>query len=1004
MEGIDDGDRIAIVAMECRLPGADNVQEFWQKLVDGDDAIRDLSEQDLREAGIPPEEWRRADYVRRAGVLEGVDEFDSEYFGYSSREADAMDVQQRLMLESAVALCERANFDPSSSDRRVGVFAGSALSTYLFGVVNGSDLVSTLGEMVVRHGNDKDFLATRISYKLNLKGPSVNVQTACSTGLVAVHSAVQSLLLNECDAAIAGAVHVRVPQASGYKYQVGGVLSPDGTCRPFDADANGTLFANGLGLVMLRRLKDAIADGDQVWAVIGGSAVNNDGAAKMSFTAPSVAGQVDVLSDALAVSGADASDIRYIEAHGTGTALGDPVEIEAIKQAFGAEGPRCGIGSLKGSFGHLNIAAGIVGLIKAALVLKHNYVPPTRNLRETNPDLNLEGSRYFIVKGGEPLTEDGNGWVGVSAFGMGGTNSHVLLRAYDEVAEQATERDEVPVVLTLSARSADALDRQAARLVDHLAADPELSLAACALTLQRGRALHPHRAALAASTVKDAVARLRSGRFHRGAGAETTDLAFIFAGQGTQRRGMGARLAAANPKFAEHLEEALEALAGHAQFDVRAVLLSDSDVDITDTTVAQPVLFAVEHALAATLLAEGVRPNYVLGHSLGELVAATVAGVFELHDAAEVVVKRASLMGACAPGSMLAVDRLQPFADRVARGELSVAARNSSSQLVLSGSHAAIEEALDLASQAGVSAHKLATSHAFHSPLMTDAATSFFDFLQAFPLKSPEIPMISNITGGVLTEYEARNPRYWADHLLRTVDFSQSLATLADLGVAQFVEIGAGRAMTNLVKANYAPTGLSPDVVPVLSDAEYEDEAFADAVALGWANDPRVRLDAFMLAERMVALPTYAFERRSHWVAPSGGFAFEQPPSGSDPLARDEEAVDSTSIPAARTQDGLADASTTQERLPDSRAQAAMDEVREVVESIFSGFVGQVSGREDVGFFELGGNSLMAIQLINRVRETFEVDLAVRDFYENSSVIATAGVVTSLLLKESVDA
>lgn len=412
-----DDDAVAIVAMECRLPQAADVDEFWQLLVDGHTAVTDLTDGQVAAAGVPAAQRSRPDYVKRAGVLDGVAEFDSGYFGYSQREADILDVQQRLMLEKSVALLERANIDPQRTDQRIGVFAGSGMSTYVFGALRRPDLVESLGEMLVRHGNDKDFLATRISYKLNLRGPSLNVQTACSTGLVAVHSAVQSLLLNECDAAVAGAVYIRVPQESGYQYQVGGVLSPDGVCRPFDAGANGTLFTNGLGLVLLKRLDDAIADGDRVYAVIAGSAVNNDGAQKVSFTAPSVSGQVAVLREALEISGAEPGDLDYLEAHGTGTALGDPIEIEAIKQAFGTEGAPCGIGSLKGNFGHLNIAAGIVGLIKAALVLDRGYVPPTVNVREINPALELEGSRYYVTTEGRELDPGRTHWVGVSEIG-----------------------------------------------------------------------------------------------------------------------------------------------------------------------------------------------------------------------------------------------------------------------------------------------------------------------------------------------------------------------------------------------------------------------------------------------------------------------------------------------------------------------------------------------------------------------------------------------------------
>ncbi|WP_306333660.1 beta-ketoacyl synthase N-terminal-like domain-containing protein [Streptomyces sp. KL118A] len=997
-----DDELIAIVSMECRLPQADGVDEFWQKLVDGDSAVRDLTDEEVAAAGVPEGRRSRADYVKRAGVIDGLAEFDSTYFGYSPREADILDVQQRLMLESSVSLLERANIDPQRTRQRIGVFAGSGMSTYLFGALRRRDLVESLGEMVIRHGNDKDFLATRTSYKLNLRGPSVNVQTACSTGLVAVHSAVQSLLLNECDAAIAGAVHVRLPQHAGYRYQVGGVLSPDGVCRPFDSGANGTVFTNGIGLVLLKRLRDAVADGDEVHAVIAASAVNNDGAEKVSFTAPSVSGQVEVLSDALQISGAKQTDITYIEAHGTGTALGDPIEIEAIKQAYGLDGAPCGIGSLKGNFGHLNIAAGIIGLIKAALVLKHGYVPPTVNVDEVNPALELDGSRYFVTTEGLPLDRGSENWAGVSAFGMGGTNGHVILKSFepspaDESAAEAPADDAAaagPSILTFSARSEDALRGQAAALADRLAADPAASLAAYAHTLREGRTLHPYRASLAAVDRAEAVTRLRAGRYHRGAEAGTNEIAFVFAGQGTQRQAMGAALATKNEHFARRLAEAVDAVNEHTDFDVNTYLGPDGPVDGIDTSVAQPLLFAVEYALATALVDAGVRPHYVLGHSLGEIVAATVAGVFDLRSAAALVATRARLMGGCPTGSMLAVDRLDEFRDLLDGGDLVVAATNSPAQFVLSGTHEAVDEAVARAADAGVRHQRLATSHAFHSPLMRGAAEEFRAFLHTVEFRAPGIALVSNITGRVLTEYEARSPHYWADHLLRTVDFAESMETLRAAGVRRFIEIGAGRSMSNLVRANLAAeAGLTPELAQTLGELEHEEESFADAVALGWAADPEVPVEAYATAARMVSLPTYAFERHVHWVEPTLGFGADD--DADAPVAASLSVPAPVPAPAAAP----APAASAADSGP-ADLDGPTEEIRGIVAKIFESFIGAPAAAHEREFFELGGNSLMAIQLINKLRETFELDFSVRDFYENSSVSATTNVITSLLLEE----
>ncbi|WP_306321425.1 MULTISPECIES: beta-ketoacyl synthase N-terminal-like domain-containing protein [unclassified Streptomyces] len=1012
----NDDELIAIVSMDCRLPQAGGVEEFWQKLVDGESAIRDLTDAEVAAAGVPADRRGRTDYVKRAGVLDGVAEFDSAYFGYSPREADVLDVQQRLMLESSVTLLERANIDPHRTEKRIGVFAGSGMSTYLFGALSRPELVDSLGEMVVRHGNDKDFLATRISYKLNLHGPSVNVQTACSTGLVAVHSGVQSLLLNECDAAIAGAVYVRVPQESGYQYQVGGVLSPDGVCRPFDAGANGTLFTNGLGLVLLKRLRDAIADGDRVHAVIAGSAVNNDGAQKVSFTAPSVSGQVGVLSEALQISGAKQTDVTYIESHGTGTQLGDPIEIEAIKQAYGYDGAPCGIGSLKGNFGHLNIAAGIIGLIKAALVLQHRYVPPTINVGEVSPALDLDGSRYFVTTEGRALDGDGEQWAAVSAFGMGGTNSHVLLKSFEQALAEPAEPGESaepgasgesgepdesgasadgPAVLTFSARTEDALRGQALALAEHLAAHPDASLAQYAYTLREGRTRHPFRASLAAVDRAEAITRLKAERYHRGSGAGEQEIAFVFAGQGTQRRAMGAVLAAKNRQFARRLDEAVEAVNAHLDFDVRTCLGPDGQVDGIDTSIAQPLLFVVEYALATALVDAGVRPRYVLGHSLGEIVAATVAGVFDLPVAAELVATRARLMGDCPGGAMLAVTDTGPLADLLDDGSLSVAATNSPRQTVLSGSHEAIEAAAARAADAGVQHQRLATSHAFHSPLMREAADAFRAFLGTVELRAPRIPLVSNVTGRPLTEYEARSPHYWADHLLRPVRFTESVEALREAEVTRFVEIGPGRAMSNLVKAAFGTEAAGLELAQALGDSEHEDEAFADAVALGWAADPEVPLAPYASAERMTSVPTYAFDRQVHWVEPVLGFAAQDAPTrvpAQTPAQTPTQAP--TDTPADAPTDAPAEAASA------DGSDEATAEIRRIVGGVFEGFLGAAAADTDSEFFALGGNSLMAIQLINKLRETFELDFSVRDFYENSSVSATTNVIKALLLEE----
>lgn len=987
---------IAIIAMECRIPGADNVDKLWDLLLAGHSPLRDLSDEELADAGVAARTRSQADYVRRASILEDVDKFDAGYFDISPREADVLDVQQRMMLEASVTLLNRANVDPSRCGQRIGVFAGSAFSTYLFGVLEQAELVDTLGEMLVRHSNDKDFLATRISYKLNLEGPSVNVQTSCSTGLVAAHMASQSLLLGECDMAIAGAVSIRLPQHTGYRYQPDGVLARDGVCRPFDEAATGTVFTNGLGLVLLKRLRDAMDDGDDIIAVIAGSAVNNDGGKKVGFTAPSVSGQIDALSAALAVSGVPAEAVQFIEAHGTGTTLGDPIEVEAIRRAYGEDGPPCAIGSVKGHFGHFNIAAGIIGLIKAALVVKHGVIPPTLHLERVNPALGLEGSRFFVPADTRHLETGRTRFAAVSAFGMGGTNSHAIVKsppARKAAVPPAAGVIERPQVLAFSARSEKALARMAASLADHFSAHQDASFADAAHTALTGRPRFGWRAAIVARDASEAAARLRSGDFPRGTEGAKPGLAFVFGGQGTQRQGMGQDLALHCEPFRRHLDLALAAFDEGTRAALSALIWGPAGQDPQDTGVAQPLVFAVEYALARTLMDSGLQPDYLVGHSLGELVAAAVSGIFSLETAAQLVTVRARAMAACEPGAMLSVDALAPYEPLIREGRIAVAARNAERQLVLSGPFAAIEACEAIARQQGLACQRLRTSHAFHSPMMAAAAAEFHACLAGVKFEAARIPIVANITGRVLTEYEYRNPGYWSDHLLRTVQFSDSIQTLLGLGVRQFVEVGSGHAMGNLVRANLRQdaTG-SCEIVHSLAGVEGEYAAFLEAVALAWTRSPQVELARFVDGRQRVMLPSYPFERQVHWVRPALPFqARAAAPAQVAPREEQPPQACQAATPAAQP------AAAPVAAAP---AVAQANPVEAMVAEIYQSFLGGSTHQPEQTFFERGGNSLLAIQLINRLRETFQIDIPLRGFYQQSSVSAISRYIAEALLKE----
>lgn len=979
---------IAIIAMDCRLPGAANIEQFWDVLSDETCTLSDLDDDDILRCGVAQSRLSHPNYVKRAGVLPDIDCFDSQYFDMSAIEADVLDVQQRTMLESSMTLLNRGNIDPGRYPGRIGVFAGSSFSSYLFGVLEKSDVVDSLGEMMVRHGNDKDFLATRISYKLNLRGPSVNIQTACSTGLVAVHAACQSLMLGECDTAIAGAVNIKVPQHAGYLYQQDGVLSPDGNCRPFDSQSNGTLFTNGLGLVLLKPLEQAIHDGDEIFAIIKGAAISNDGASKVGFTAPSVTGQVQALTEAIAVSGIDPEDIQYIEAHGTGTALGDPIEVEAIKQAYGEAGHACGIGSLKANFGHFNIAAGVIGLIKAALILKHKTIPATLHVSTPNPLLSLDDSRFYVTAQARSLDPQRAQVVAVSAFGMGGTNSHVILEGYPDVAIEmpAVEQTDKPGIFTFSAKSRPAIERLVSRYQHYFEDETDTVFADTVHTAYHGRPILPCRVALVAQSNRQAASLLAAGNFHQYIGGESNLSAFVFSGQGTQNIEMGAALAAQCPAFKLNLERILAIFKEEHDLDLGAYLWHlDKAQDITSTLITQPLLFAVELATAQTLSEFGAVPDFVFGHSLGEVIAATFSGVFDLQTAAALIIRRAQCMDQCEPGAMLAIERLDGLGPLL--GGVAIAAHNSPTQSVLAGSFDRIDEIIAQATVAGVAHQRLRTSHAFHSPLMQEGASQFLAFMKDVEFGQARIPLISNITGHLLTEYEYKNPIYWADHLLKTVQFSKSIQTLRELGVRTFVEVGHGFAMKHLIQSNWGGKSADPvRIVPALGAVEEEYQSFLSVLAAYWTLSGKLELAPFVEGKRNAVLPVYPFEKTRHWIDPVIGFR-----------PRREAACAETARPVAPVSVVRAE--------PSPAAQQAMGEtnpVEAIVSGIYASYLGEGID-PSLSFFDLGGNSLIAIQMINKLRETFNLDIPLRGFYDNSSVFAMSLQIAEQLLEDEVE-
>ncbi|HKV08339.1 MAG TPA: amino acid adenylation domain-containing protein, partial [Thermoanaerobaculia bacterium] len=803
---------LAIIGMAARLPGAPDLDRFWQNLREGVESIARLTDEQLRAAGVDPAHPVRPGLVRAEPLLEGIDLFDERFFGFNPREAQALDPQQRLFLELAWACVESAGYDPERYPDRIGVFAGEGFSAYILNLLANPALREALDPLLLQTSIEKDYLATRVAYKLGLRGPGVTVQTACSTSLVAVHLARQSLLLGECEMALAGGVTLRLPQGGGYVYQEGGIASPDGHCRTFDAQARGAVFGSGAGVVLLKRLADALRDGDTIHAVLKGSAINNDGSFKIGYTAPSVDGQAAVIAAAHRAAGVSPDSITYVEAHGTATPLGDPIEVAALTQAFRRGTGRtgfCALGSVKTNIGHVDAAAGVAGLIKTVLSLKHRQIPPSLHFEAPNPQIDFARSPFYVnARLADWPADGGPRRAGVSSFGIGGTNAHAILEEAPREAPSGPSRR--LQLLLLSARTPGALEQATENLARFLAEHPETSLPDVAWTLQAGRKAFEHRRMLVCEGVEDAAAALRDPA---GSGRVLTRLqetgrrpvAFLFPGQGAQHPGMGLDLYEDEPVFRAEIDACAERLLPLLGRDLREILASP---ELQETRFAQPALFAVELALARLWISWGLRPEAMLGHSLGEYVAACLAGVFLPEDALELVAARGALMQELPPGAMLAVELSADEIDVVPG--VSLAAVNAPNRCAVSGPETAIAGFEARLAEKGVQARRLRTSHAFHSAMMDPVLDAFAERVARVPRRPPQIPFLSNLTGTWITAEQATDPGYWARHLRETVRFAEGLTTLLAGSRAALLEVGPGSTLAGLARHQSDPVSSLP--------------------------------------------------------------------------------------------------------------------------------------------------------------------------------------------------
>jgi len=904
MKSEQTGLEVAIIGISGRFPGSKNTNLFWENLVNGKEFSSVFSKVDIETDSSNKE-------IKAAGLLENIDLFDASFFDFSPREAEIMDPQHRIFLECAWEALENAGYDSQREERPIGVYAGVSRSTYLLYNLFPNNLNETLGYFPILLASDKDYVPTRVSYKLNLTGPSVSLGTACSSSLVAVHLACQSLLSGDCDMALAAGVSIKAPQNEATLCPEG--ISPDGHCFAFDARANGTIGGNGIGVVVLKRLEDAITDRDYIYAVIKGSAINNDGAVKVSYTAPSEEAQARVIRAAQVMAEVEPETISYIETHGTGTSMGDPIEIAGLKQAFPTDKKSsCAIGSVKTNIGHLDAAAGIASFIKTTLALDHKLLPPSLNFETPNPQIDFANSPFYV---NTELSEwKANGTprrAGVSSFGFGGTNAHVIVEEAPPVATSTTSRRWQ--LLLLSAKTSSALDTATANLAEHLKQHPQLNLADVAYTLQVGRREFEHRRAVVCQDLEDAVSALTDPKRVLTSIQETSEppVAFIFTGLGTHYPNMALELYQAEPIFREQVDLCCEILQPLLDLDLRDILYphrnqasepsqpansttatppsgldlrkmlgreqqptDEATQKLNQTYLTQPAVFVIEYALAQLWMSWGIRPVAMIGYSIGEYVAACLAGVLSLEDALTLVAKRAQMIQELPGGAMLAVPLSEEEVRPLLGEKLSLSAVNGSKLCVIAGETEALEQLADQLTKKGLACRRLQTSHAFHSQMMEPIASSLTELVKTVSLKAPQIPYLSNVTGTWITEAQATDPGYWTKHMCQPVLFAQGINELWKQQKPILLEVGPGQTLSSLALQCLESEQVAQKVVlPSLRDAynQSSDVAFLlNSLGQLWLSGVRIDWSGFYAdeARHRLPLPTYPFERQRYWVEP----------------------------------------------------------------------------------------------------------------------------------------
>ena len=974
---------VAVIGMAGRFPGANTIDELWKILKNGKETVSFFTQEELSPY-ISDEIKNDPDYVRARGVIDGAGEFDAAFFGINTKQAELMDPQQRIFLQTAWETLESAGYVPAKFKGTIGVFAGSGNNTYyLNNIISNKELVDRVGSFQVMTLNEKDYVATRTAYELNLKGPAVSVYSACSTSLLAIAQAAESIRKGQCDVALAGGVAITVPIKSGHIYQEGAMLSKDGHCRSFDADAQGTVFSDGVGVVLLKSKENAEKDGDIIYAVIKGTGVNNDGGGKGSFTAPSAEGQAGAISMAIADAGIEASSISYVEAHGTATPLGDPIEIEGLNIAFGKQDKKqyCAIGSIKSNMGHLTGAAGVAGFIKTVLALHYKQIPASINFDKPNPNIDFANSPFYVNTEFKNWASNGKRIAGVSSFGVGGTNLHVVLEEYENAKKETTASRPVQLI-NWSAKTITSRDTYAKKLAAHLQANQDLDLADIAYTLQTSRQDFNARRFVIASDKNELIEKLNAGAVLPSESLQLKEsldeVVFMFPGQGSQYVNMGIDLYKNEPVFEDAVNKCANILEQTLKEDIRNIIYpknldAQAQEKINNTYYTQPAMFAIEYAVAKLWMSWGIQPSAFVGHSIGEFVAAHLAGVFSLEDGLRLIATRGRMMSELPRGSMLAVRSDYEKIKSLLSADLSLAVVNSLGSCVIAGPIQSVGDLSKQLTELNISNKLLVTSHAFHSSMMDSIVAPFEEIVKSVQLSLPRIPIVSTVTGKWLTDADATNPNYWASHLRSTVRFADAVATVLEDERRLILETGPKNVTASLVRQQAKKTTVAVSTLEAI-DGQSEYYSVLRAVGQLWLHGISVDWDAFYKGHKRLKLrlPTYAFDRTLQWVDPIINI---------QPV---QQAQTFSSI-LANNNFGSEQTSNIIHQHNFMRKDTLIDKIKEVLENA-SGI--EMDGvTPEMSFIEMGFDSLLLTQVALNLKKEFKLPITFRQLNEEYSTL-----------------